>query len=466
MKLFISVIICKTLYFIGKLVGKGSSLPGKVALRIFPDALKKLRLPKTVIAITGSNGKTSTAELIARSFERNGRSVGWNREGSNQTEGIATLLLRICSLSGAIKKDALVLECDERYAKKIFENIKPTTLLVTNLCRDQLTRNGHYEFISDCIRDAINAAGSDIKLVLNADDPHVSALNYAQDLLGGKVQVLGDAAWFGMGRSLAEQDELASGANYFIYDDGAFCPICKAQMTYKYRVAGHYGDYECNNCGFSRQRPNFEASKIDYKSGEFSINVNTADKTRTIETTLALASLVGAYNLTATIAIAETAGISAEDTAKALDNYELKAGRTIRLSAYGREGILLIAKHENSFAYDQSLTWVIRQKKPCTVIIMVDSISRKYYTSETSWLWDIGFDILVDENVKNIVLVGKYVSELASRFALSAVDPEKISYLENPAELKEHLRGDTSGEIYAITCFSDKAKLLQSLEGA
>jgi len=467
-RLFISIVLCKVLYFVGSLVGKGSSLPGQIALRICPDVLKKVKLPKTVIAITGSNGKTSTAELITRSLEADGRSVGWNREGSNQTEGVATLVLRTSSLSGTIKKDALVLECDERYAKRIFENIKPTALLVTNLCRDQLTRNGHYEFIGNCIREAINVAGKDVKLVLNADDPYVSALAYSEDLGGGIAELISDASWFGIGSDfiLEGSSELITTTNHYIYDDGAFCPICKSKMTYKYRVAGHYGDYSCTVCGFLRQKPNFEAEKIDYSSGETTIRINTAEKSRTIETTLALPSLVGAYNLTAAIATTCTAETTAEDSAKALDKYELKGGRTIQFSAYGRDGVLLIAKHENSFAYNQSLLWAVLQKKPCTIVIMVDSISRKYYTSETSWLWDIGFDILEDENVKDVVLVGKYSSELAMRFAVSAVNPQKVSCIHEPMELKNHLRKSTSGEIYAITCFSDKAKLIQSLEGA
>ena len=467
MKLFISIIVCKVLYFVGRLIGKGSSLPGQVALRICPNALALIRLPKVVIAITGSNGKTSTAELVTRSLESDGRSVGWNREGSNQTEGVATLILRISSLAGIVKKDALVLECDERYAKKIFENVKPTALLVTNLCRDQLTRNGHYEFIGNCIRDAINAAGKDIKLVLNADDPYVSALAYAEQLCDGKIRLLREAMWFGVGRDsvIKGKSDNTPLANNYIYDDGAFCPICKSKMTYEYRVAGHYGNYLCNACGFARQKPNFEVVKIDYKSGDISININTSNKSSAVETVLALPSLVGAYNTTSAIAVAQTAGVVAEDSAKALYNYELKGGRTIRFSANGRDGVLLIAKHENSFAYDQSLIWIARQEKACTVVIMVDSISRKYYTSETSWLWDISFDILEGENVKDVVLVGKYITELSMRFALSSVNQKKISYIYEPSDLKTHLRKNTNGEIYAITCFADKAKLIHSLEG-
>jgi len=171
LKVFIAVFICRILYFIGKQLGKGSSLPGKVVLRIFPDILEQLKLPETVIAVTGSNGKTTTTELIVHVLKATGKSVGWNHEGSNQTEGIATLLLRVASLNGKVDRDAIVMECDERYARKIFEKVRPSALLVTNLCRDQLTRNGHPEFIEDCIREAVKTTGKETKLILNADDP-------------------------------------------------------------------------------------------------------------------------------------------------------------------------------------------------------------------------------------------------------------------------------------------------------
>ena len=118
MKVFLAVIICKLLYFIGSLIGRGSSLPGQVALAICPGALESLKLPKIIIAVTGSNGKTSTTELLAHTLARCGMSVGWNHEGSNQIEGVATLLFRIASLSGKVKRDALVFECDSVMPEK------------------------------------------------------------------------------------------------------------------------------------------------------------------------------------------------------------------------------------------------------------------------------------------------------------------------------------------------------------
>ena len=459
MKVFLAVIICKILYFIGKQVGKGSSLPGKIVLRLFPDVLGSLKLPETIIAVTGSNGKTTTTELIVQIFKANGKKVGWNHEGSNQTEGVATLLLRVASFSGRVKSDVIVMECDERYAVKIFEKVKPSVLLVTNLCRDQLTRNGHPEFIEDCIRVSIEAAGDEVLLVLNADDPYVAALATPSKVTQGKV------LWFGISPKSDIKPHIG------MYDDGAFCPVCKARMTYDYRIVGHYGKYKCLSCDLKRNETVIEATlmpvvreeaealtdAVNQKDGN--LIFNTGDKTN-----IKLPSITGAYNYCAAVATANATGVSVSDGAKALDGYKLTSGRVIQLSVGDRSGLLLLSKHENSFAYDCSLQWIAEQKKPCTVIVLVDAISRKYYTSETSWFWDIDFDLLTPDYIKNIVLAGQYVNELTARFAKTLIKQERIGCVLDLNDLREYIEKHTTGDIYAVTCFSDKVKLLKALE--
>jgi len=453
LKVCIAVFICKLLYFIGKRVGKGSSLPGKTVLRIFPDILGWLKLPKMIIAVTGSNGKTTTAELIAHALKANGMSVGWNYEGSNQTEGVATLLLRLASFNGKVKRDAIVMECDERYARNIFEKVRPSVLLVTNLCRDQLTRNGHPEFVGDCIQEALIAAGPDVKLVLNADDPYVAALARVWD---SKTE--NRPLSYGVNAASGTTDRLG------MYDDGAFCPVCKERMTYGYRIIGHYGSYSCAACGLKRNSPDVEVTVIQ---GDGSLVFRTKEENslgsdESLRLKVILPSITNTYNFCSTVAVAKAAGISAEDTVKALEGYELTGGRTMLMTLGDRKVLLLISKHENTFAYDASLSWIVGQEKPCTVVILVDDISRKYITGETSWFWDVDFGLLADGNVKNIVLAGRYVDELAMRFSILEINKEKVIYVADPGGLREMVEEKTTGDIYAMTCFSDKAKLLKA----
>ena len=118
MRMFLAILVCKLLRFIGKLVGKGSSLPGEYALKICPDVLRRVKLPEHIIAVTGSNGKTSTVEMIAAILRESGQEVVYNAEGSNQIEGVTTLILCSSTFTGKMRGDVLLLESDERYARR------------------------------------------------------------------------------------------------------------------------------------------------------------------------------------------------------------------------------------------------------------------------------------------------------------------------------------------------------------
>ena len=87
MKLLLAILVCRALTLIGRLVGKGTSLPGKYALKVCPDILSRIRKPEMIVAVTGSNGKTSTVEMIASVLKASGKTVAYNSEGSNQIEG-------------------------------------------------------------------------------------------------------------------------------------------------------------------------------------------------------------------------------------------------------------------------------------------------------------------------------------------------------------------------------------------
>ena len=168
MRKLLAILVCKLLRFVGKLVGKGSSLPGKYALKICPDILRRVELPKHIIAVTGSNGKTSTVEMIASILRAAGKKVVYNEEGSNQIEGVTTLVLTHSTLGGKMGADVLLIESDERYAAHSFKFFHPTEFVITNLYRDQLTRNGHPESVYDAILPAL---APETALILTGDDP-------------------------------------------------------------------------------------------------------------------------------------------------------------------------------------------------------------------------------------------------------------------------------------------------------
>lgn len=435
MKKFLTILITKLLRFAGKLIGRGSSKPGQVALKLCPDILSRMELPKYIIAVTGSNGKTSTVEMIAHILTQNGLTVAWNKEGSNQIEGVTTLVLGSATLGGKVKADILLIESDERFARYTFKYIRPTHYVITNLYRDQLTRNGHPEWVYDALADSITDG---TQLILNADDPLVSAFGQGRE----------DVIWFGADKLSTDTDELVS-----VYNDGAYCPVCKAPMLYSTHHYNHIGHYRCTACGYHRHDTQYTITAVDMDKGEMTI-----DGTHTI--TLALKSLYNIYNILSAYTVASIVGVDGAKIAADMNHYVLKNGRVITFSLGSRRGTMLTSKHENSISYDQSIRVAAAYKEGCDVLIIVDAVSRKYFTSDVSWLYDIDFEMLGSDNIHQIVLAGKYVNDLAVRFSYTDIPSERIKLFESIDEAADYLNSDRSEYIYVITCFSDKGKFL------
>ena len=439
MRKFLVIIICKILRFIGKKIGKGSSLPGQVALKLYPNVLSKIKLPEKIIAVTGSNGKTSTVEMIAHILSTNGLKVIYNAEGSNQIEGVTTFILSNATLGGKLDGDVLLIESDERYAKYTFKHFAPTHLVLTNLYRDQLTRNGHPMWVYNAIKESIHDS---TQLILNADDPLVSL--FGKDREG--------TLWFGA-------DKLSTDSSEFngVYNDGVYWPGCHGPMEYSTYHYNHIGHFDCAVCGYKRRNTDFTVTKADLNEGFIVI-----DGKHRID--LALKSLYNIYNLLAAYTVASVMGIEGERIAECINNYTLKNGRVLTFRLGSRRGTFLVAKHENSISYDLSLKVVASDTEGSDVLIIVDAVSRKYFTSDVSWLYDINFQLLDTDNVKNIVLAGAYANDLAARFSYTGIGDYKIKVTESIAEGVELLNNDSTDKIYVITCFSDKGKFLELVE--
>jgi UDP-N-acetylmuramyl tripeptide synthase len=431
----ITILICKLLSFVGKLIGKGSSLPGKVALKLFPSILTKLTLPKDIIAITGSNGKTSTVEMVAGILKAAGKEVVYNKEGSNQIEGVTTMLLNNATLSGKVKGDIVLLESDERYARHTFKHIKPTMFAITNLYRDQMTRNAHPFHIYNIIADAVALIPS-ARLVLNADDPIVRNFGFQRD----------NVVYFGMDRNgLSTQQSDA------LYNDCHYCPRCKKEMHYDHFHYAHLGSYHCE-CGYGRPETAYTVEEMDLENECIMINGTPLH--------LDFASKYNVYNLLTAYTVTSLLGVDEKVIAAQLDDFVMKNGRIVKFDLAGNEGLLITSKHENSTSYNQCLGYAAMQKEKSTLIIIVDAISRKYYTSETSWLWDISFEMLQNTNVERIVLTGKYAYDLALRFEFAGITSAEIVVEPDLDKMAQMIRELNDTKLYCVTCFSDKDKLL------
>ena len=437
---YIAIIVCKLIRKIGNLVGRGSSLPGKYALKVCPDILSRIALPEDIIAVTGSNGKTSTTEMIYGMIEKQGKKIAYNFEGSNQIEGITTLIIDNCDLGGNFLKDVLLMEVDERYAKYVFKYITPKYLVINNLYRDQMTRNGHPEYVLNDIKKSIREGTT---LIINTDDPIISSLS---------KEFSNDVIYFGINDATHTKKE-----NDAVYDDGYYCPVCHGKMVYDYRIFAHVGSYRCTSCDFARQDPAYAITEIDLKQGKVTIN-------DTYEINLALKTNFNAYNVLVSFMIGSLIGLDESECAKALDNYLIKNGRVRAFRLNGHEGTLLISKHENSISYNRNLEYVANFNEDVSLLLIIDDISRKYFTSDTSWLWDISFDYLASDNIRKVVVAGKYINDVAVRLNYTATDMDKVTLIKDTPEAIKYMGENVEGKLFALTCFSDEGKLLKEVE--
>lgn len=439
MKKFFVILACKMIRLAGKLTGRGSSLPGQIALKLDPNILSKIKMPPYIVAVTGSNGKTSTVELIARILKDAGKSFAYNKEGSNQIEGVTTLILDNCTLSGKVKPEIILIESDERFAKYTFGYFSPTHYVITNLYRDQLTRNGHPEWVYHAIEESIHPG---TQLVLNADDPLVSKFGLGRE----------NTVYFGADRLPQSTEECTS-----LYNDGKYCPNCKHLMEYEFYHYNHIGKFRCPNCGLHSNPTAYTVTSADLDDS--SVVINEKYKLR-----LAFSSFYMMYNTLAAFAAASLLGVAPESIVQSVSDYTLQNGRIVRFSIGAHQGVLLASKHENSVSYDQSLRAAVSGSQPKTVVIIVDAVSRKYFTSDVSWLWDIDFELLASEKVQKIVLAGLYCGDLAVRFDYTEIPKEKITVITDIGETVSWLSENAEGEILAVTCFSDKGKFLTRVQ--
>lgn len=436
----ITILVCKALAFAGRILGRGTSLPGAVALKLCPGILSRLTLPENIIAVTGSNGKTSTVEMIAGVLTATGKKVVWNRAGSNQIEGIATLLLRSATLFGRVKGDVVLLESDERFARLTFRHIKPTVFVITNLYRDQLTRNGHPFLIRDYIQEAVDLVPA-ATLVLNADDPIVRTFGLGRE----------NVVWFGM-----DENSASAPLSDTLYNDCTFCPRCGAEMRYDFFHYAHLGKYACPACGYDRPDTAYTVTAMDLENNTIAVNGHPI--------TLEFASRYNVYNLCAAYAVGGLLGGGGEQTAAVLSEFVQKNGRIVRFAAGENQGLLITSKHENSTSYNQSLAYVASRKEDCALIVLVDAISRKYYTADTSWLWDVSFEQLKGSRVRKIWLTGKYAFDLGLRMDFADLGDIEVLVEPDMDEMADAIREEKGLMLYAVTCFSDKDKLFDRVK--
>ena len=431
---FIVILACKTINKLSRLTGhEGSVIGGRCARKLDKNILKKIKLPKYVIGITGSSGKSSSTELMYNILSHNGYSVVYNKEGSNTINAITALILNNCTLFGKLDKDVLLMELDEGFMKYIFKYFKPTHLMITNITRDQPPRNSHPDKIFNAIKIAIP---NSTHLILNVDDPFVNRLS---------VDHKGEITTYGMDKNNYSYKSTINNL------DAAYCPICHSKLDYKYYHYGHIGSYSCHKNHFKRGNPDYEAKNIDVDNKHITINGNKID--------LPSDFLYTVYFVTGCYALSKTIGLNDEDILKVINDHSIK---TKRLNIYdfdNRKWQMLVSKNENNLSYKQSLDYILHQKGNKTIILGFDSSSRRYKENDISWIWDIDFEELNDSSISNIILIGKFCNDMMLRMDYAGINKDKLILVEDINDLSEIIKKKTKGNIYSMVCFDKEIEL-------
>lgn len=394
------------LIIIGKLIVRilqlfkrnAGNLPGIILWHITGGkCCKMFRVNCPIIAVTGTNGKTSVTNCIAQLFEKSGKKIIINKEGNNLDTGICSMLLKYCDISGKVDADYLILETDESHVPVVYSQLKLETLVVLNFFRDQLDRNGEMETLIQKINGFCKTF--DGNLLLNGDDPNTARLGQANPKNKS-------VKYFHAERYKFATDRI------FEASEGRFCPFCGSTLEYDYYQYSHIGQFICNECGFGDFKPYITASNIDLEKPVF-----TADSH---EYSPKLNSIYNVYNMTAVAGVAKLYGIKQGITDKVISGYTVKNGRMENFMLGDRKTTLNLAK--NPVGANMTLRVMNEmQGEKELLFVLNDNIADGL---DVSWIWDINFSIF--ERVTRVVTSGTRAYDIAVRIKCSGYNPENI----------------------------------------
>ena len=342
-----------------------TSLPGALALKICPDILGYAAKNVDIIAVTGTNGNTTSARIIERALQNAGRSVCANRSGANLMPGITAELIMNKSLFGSIRCESAVIECDEAACRLVLGRLRPRVLLITNLFRDQLDRYGTVAHPRDCIAAGLRDTPETIA-VINADCPMAASVSR---LCQNKT------VYYGLG----EHKKTCVGSGE---DDT--CPVCGKRLCYKGLSYANLGVFSCS-CGFARSEPDVSAESV-FPDGSF---VLRADGDKTV-CAPALPGLYNVYNSVGAVAAAVACGVPLKQAADAAQDFDCGFGRMESFPLGKRGARMILIK--NAAAADQTLNEVCRAPGEKTLVLAVND--RTADGTDISWLDEADFGVL------------------------------------------------------------------------
>ena len=408
----------------------GTTAPGRLLLRLSPGALERMarELDEGSVLVSATNGKTTTAAMLAAALERSGRHVVHNRAGSNMSWGVATALLDAHRTRGQLG----LFEVDEAWLPAVARAIDPRLYLLSNLFRDQLDRYGELELLADRWADLVAAEDGRARFVLNADDPLVADLGRERQ----------GVVYFGVSDDSQALPELQHAA------DSKHCRNCGTAYAYEAVYMGHMGRYACPNCGRSRPKPDVAATRVrlDGMSGSrVELNTPSGD----VELRLPLPGLYNVYNAVAASAAALEVGVPLPDVKAALEAFGGAFGRVETIPVGGRDVSILLVKNPAG-ANEVLRTLMLEDGHLDLWLALNDGIADG---RDVSWIWDADFELL-DGRVRRVTCSGARAEEMALRLKYAGIDAELAVERDLGRSLDSAVAALDGGPLYALPTYT------------
>jgi UDP-N-acetylmuramyl tripeptide synthase len=375
--------------------GGGTTLPGRILLRMAPDAIARLgkRLDRGSTLISATNGKTTTAGMIAAVLEADGRHPVHNRAGSNMTWGVATALLEQQGSEG-------LFEVDEAWLPKVAAQLEPSLLVLGNLFRDQLDRYGEMETLAAEWGKTVATRAGRSRFALNADDPAIADLGREES---------GDARegviYFGIEDASQALPELQHAF------DAKHCRRCGHPYAYERAFVGHLGHYSCPNCGATRPRPDIAATAIELRGMSGSL-VTLRTPQGEIELQLPLPGLYNVYNALAAVTAALELGVPPRTIADSLQTMRAAFGRVETIPVGSSQLSILLIK--NPAGANEVLRTLMLEAGAEKLDLWIGLNDRIADGRDVSWIWDADFELLAG-GVRRVICAGTRAPEMALR---------------------------------------------------
>ncbi|HZK53407.1 MAG TPA: MurT ligase domain-containing protein [Desulfosporosinus sp.] len=404
---------------------KGTTLPGKIAHWIDPLIMRHLSVAYTdgIIMITGTNGKTTTANLLASIIRQSGEEFAFNQAGANLVTGISGALIQNTRWNGYSRASLALLEVDEATVPKFCEQVSPTLAIVTNFFRDQLDRYGELDTTVRMVRESLP---KETLLVLNADDPLVAQFGTDHERV----------IYYGVERTPDSRSESQETR------EARFCPVCGIELTYMLFHYGQLGIFNCSGCGFHRPEPEILAQNVRLEEGLILFQVEEAPFT------LSLQGYYNLYNALAALTAARQLEINDGFIEKGLREFIPQAGRMERFNLPDGEITLTLVKNPTGF--DQVIQTMLGVAKPLRILIGINDLAAD--GRDISWLWDVNFERLGthEASINQVICTGLRAEDIALRLKYAGVPVEKLVIEHALTEALDRLQASRAEEVAFI----------------